>query len=73
MSAELAHAEQVMLEHEKEHFAVHTEKPDKHKQKDHKDTEAEGGQEKYKSLYQSFDVLKPLDDFPPGLHKVLYM
>ncbi|XP_026726211.1 V-type proton ATPase subunit H isoform X2 [Trichoplusia ni] len=66
MSAELEHAEQVMLLHEKQHFAA--DKPQKHhhhKDKDHSDA----GPEKYSSLYSSFDELKPLDHLPPGLHK----
>lgn len=63
MSAELAHAEQVMLAHEKQHFA------DKHKH--HKDKESEGANEKYSSLYSSFDEVKSHEDLPPGLHKVL--
>ncbi|CAH2043685.1 unnamed protein product, partial [Iphiclides podalirius] len=61
MSAELAHAEQVMLAHEKQHFA------DKHKH--HKDKEPEGANEKYSSLYSSFDEVKSHEDLPPGLHK----
>lgn len=73
MSVELEHAEQVMLEHEKENFAVHDDKPDKHKQHKDKNTDDEGGPAKYKSLYLSFDVLKPLEDMPPSLHKVLHV
>lgn len=62
MSAELEHAEQVMLAHEKEHFS------DKHKH--HKDKEHSDISENYKSLYSSFDELKPHEDLPPSLHKV---
>ncbi|XP_075980821.1 V-type proton ATPase subunit VhaSFD isoform X1 [Anticarsia gemmatalis] len=66
MSAELEHAEQVMLLHEKQHFAA--DKPSKHHhQKDKEHTDA--SQEKYSSLYSSFDELKPHDVLPPGLHK----
>lgn len=63
VSAELEHAEQVMLEHEKQNFS---DKPTKsHKEKDDvKDSE------KYKSLYSSFDVLKSHEDLPDGLVKV---
>lgn len=64
MSAELAHAEQVMLEHEKLHFS------DKQINKQ-REKETGGAQEKYHSLYSSFDDLKPHEDLPPGLHKVL--
>ncbi|XP_032518692.2 V-type proton ATPase subunit H isoform X1 [Danaus plexippus] len=62
VSAELEHAEQVMLEHEKQNFS---DKPTKtHKEKDDvKDSE------KYKSLYSSFDVLKSHEDLPDGLVK----
>ncbi|CAK1555753.1 unnamed protein product [Leptosia nina] len=64
MSAELAHAEQVMLEHEKQNFS------DKHVKHHHKDKSAEkADSEKYSSLYSSFDVLKSHEDLPPGLHK----
>ncbi|XP_028168668.1 V-type proton ATPase subunit H isoform X2 [Ostrinia furnacalis] len=66
MSAELAQAEQVMLAHEKEHFAV--EKITKHHQHKEKTATAEGP-EKYSSLYSSFDELKPHEDLPPGLHQ----
>lgn len=66
MSAELEHAEQVMLLHEKQNFAA--DKQPKHHHKDKEQTDA--GQEKYSSLYSSFDELKPHDDLPPGLHKV---
>ncbi|XP_050347392.1 V-type proton ATPase subunit H isoform X1 [Nymphalis io] len=65
VSAELEHAEQVMLEHEKQHFS------DKHI-KHHKEKsgeKADPSQEKYSSLYSSFDVLKSHQDLPPGLHK----
>ncbi|XP_047992171.1 V-type proton ATPase subunit H isoform X2 [Leguminivora glycinivorella] len=58
MSAELAHAEQVMLAHEKPIV-------DKHKHK-YKAPEAQG---KYHSLYTSFDDLAPLEDLPPGSKK----
>ncbi|XP_037292938.1 V-type proton ATPase subunit H isoform X2 [Manduca sexta] len=61
MSAELEHAEQVMLAHEKENFS------DKHKH--HKEKEHSDAAEKYCSLYSSFDELKPHEDLPPGLHK----
>ncbi|XP_053610592.1 V-type proton ATPase subunit H isoform X2 [Plodia interpunctella] len=66
MSVELEHAEQVMLEHEKQKFS------DKHKhnkEKDDKKPEGAQGQEKYSSLYSSFDQLKPHEDLPPGLHQ----
>lgn len=63
MSAELAHAEQVMLAHEKQHFSDKLAEKHKHKNKD-----VEGA--KYSSLYSSFDQLKPHEDLPPGLHKV---
>lgn len=65
MSAELAHAEQVMLEHEKQHFS------DKHI-KHHKDKEgdrADAAREKYSSLYSSFDVMKSHEELLQG-HKV---
>ncbi|XP_022129725.1 V-type proton ATPase subunit H isoform X1 [Pieris rapae] len=61
MSAELAHAEQVMLEHEKQNFS---DKHNKHKEKIDK-----ADSEKYSSLYSSFDVLKPHEDLLHGLHK----
>lgn len=66
VSAELEHAEKVMLEHEKHHFS---EKHIKH-QKEKNGENADPSQEKYSSLYSSFDVLKSHQDFPPGLHKV---
>lgn len=66
MSVELEHAEQVMLEHEKEHFA---DKPAKHRH--HKEKPADGDAEKYSVLHSDFDVLKPLEELAPGLHKVL--
>lgn len=68
MSAELAQAEQVMLEHEKENFNV--EKITKHHH--HKEKNTEGGPAKYSSLVSSFDQLKPNEELPPGLHKVLH-
>lgn len=52
MSVELEHAEQVLLEHEKQNFAV--DKPTKHKEAD--------SHEKYSSLYSSFDELKQHQD-----------
>lgn len=64
MTAELEHAEQVMLEHEKEKFS------DKHKHHKEKAHHSDAGNEKYSSLYSSFDELKPHEDLPPGLHKV---
>lgn len=67
VTAELEQAEQVMLEHEKEHFAVKFEKHNKH----NKDKITDGGPEKYSSLYSDFDQLKPHEDLPPGIHKVL--
>lgn len=67
MSAELEHAEQVMWEHEKEHFA---DKPAKHRH--HKERPTESEAEKYSTLYSNFDELKPLEELPPGLHKVLF-
>ncbi|XP_037874313.1 vacuolar ATP synthase subunit H isoform X1 [Bombyx mori] len=63
MTAELEHAEQVMLEHEKEKFS------DKHKHHKEKAHHSDAGNEKYSSLYSSFDELKPHEDLPPGLHK----
>ncbi|XP_047535197.1 V-type proton ATPase subunit H isoform X1 [Vanessa atalanta] len=65
VSAELEHAEQVMLEHEKQHFS---DKPIKH-HKEKSGEKADSSQEKYSSLYSSFDVLKSHQDLPPGLHK----
>lgn len=63
MSEELAHAEQVMLAHEKPvHFI------DKH-HKHHKDKPDDVTQ-KYSSLYSSFDTLKPHEELPPGCNKV---
>lgn len=71
MSAELEHAEQVMLLHEKQHFAA--DKLQKHLKHHHKEKDnVDAGPEKYSSLYSSFDELKPLEDLPPGLHKVPY-
>ncbi|XP_035443683.1 V-type proton ATPase subunit H isoform X1 [Spodoptera frugiperda] len=68
MSAELEHAEQVMLLHEKQHFAA--DKLQKHLKHHHKEKDnVDAGPEKYSSLYSSFDELKPLEDLPPGLHK----
>ncbi|XP_013148230.1 PREDICTED: V-type proton ATPase subunit H isoform X2 [Papilio polytes] len=61
VSAELEHAEQVMLAHEKQHFAA-----DKPKHKEHKD---EAAHEKYSSLYSSFDEAKTHEELLPGLHK----
>ncbi|XP_068618119.1 V-type proton ATPase subunit H isoform X2 [Battus philenor] len=61
VSAELEHAEQVMLAHEKQHFA---DKP-----KHFKDKEPEETNEKYSSLYSSFDEVKSHEDLLPGLHK----
>ncbi|XP_014371326.2 V-type proton ATPase subunit H isoform X1 [Papilio machaon] len=61
VSAELEHAEQVMLLHEKQHFAA--DKP-KHKERDH-----EAAHEKYSSLYSSFDEAKTHEELLPGLHK----
>lgn len=69
MSAELEHAEQVMWEHEKEHFA---DKPAKQRHHKAKENPADDEPEKYSALYSDFDVLKPLEELPPGLHKVLY-
>lgn len=69
MTAELEHAEQVMYEHEKENFAV---VPDKQKHRRQPAKESDG-EEKYSSLYSSFDVMKPNEDLPPFLHKVQYM
>lgn len=65
MSAELAHAEQVMWAHEKPHFSDKLSEKHKHKNRD-----VEGSNAKYSSLYSSFDELKPHEDLPPGLHKV---
>ncbi|XP_026495682.1 V-type proton ATPase subunit H isoform X1 [Vanessa tameamea] len=65
VSAELEHAEQVMLEHEKQHFS---DKPIKH-HKENSGEKADSSQEKYSSLYSSFDVLKSHQDLPLGLHK----
>lgn len=65
VSAELEHAEQVMLEHEKQHFSEKNTKHHKDKHAADKDKE-----EKYSSLYTSFDVLKTHEDWPPGFHKV---
>ncbi|XP_045451702.1 V-type proton ATPase subunit H isoform X1 [Melitaea cinxia] len=65
VSAELEHAEKVMLEHEKHNFS---EKHIKH-QKEKSVENADPSQEKYSSLYSSFDVLKSHQDLPPGLHK----
>ncbi|CAG9788727.1 unnamed protein product [Diatraea saccharalis] len=65
MSAELEQAEQVMLEHEKQNFA---DKPNKH-QHLHKNKNTDDAQEKYSSLYSSFDELKPHEELPPSLHK----
>ncbi|CAH2092940.1 unnamed protein product [Euphydryas editha] len=65
VSAELEHAEKVMLEHEKHNFS---EKHTKH-QKEKNGDDADPSQEKYSSLYTSFDVLKSHQDLPPGLHK----
>ncbi|XP_049871929.1 V-type proton ATPase subunit H isoform X1 [Pectinophora gossypiella] len=65
MSAELAHAEQVMLAHEKHNFSDKLSEKHKHKDK----TASDGVNDKYSSLYSSFDKLKPHDDLPPGLHK----
>ncbi|KAM3965650.1 V-type proton ATPase subunit VhaSFD isoform 1-T1 [Aphomia sociella] len=63
MSADLEHAEQVMLEHEKQHFS---DKPHKHhKEKEEKKPD---GAEKYSSLYSAFDELKP-EELPPSLYK----
>lgn len=72
MSAELEHAEQVMLLHEKQHFAVDKlQKHLKHHQKEKENVAIDAGPEKYSSLYSSFDELKPLgEDLPPGVHKV---
>lgn len=67
MSAELEHAEQVMLLHEKQNFAA-DKHPKHHHQKEKEHTDP--SQEKYSSLYSSFDELKPLGDLPPSLHKV---
>lgn len=61
MTAELEHAEQVMLAHEKPHS-------DRHKH--HKD-KASDAHEKYSSLYSSFDELAKHQDLPPGPKKVL--
>lgn len=66
VSAELEHAEKVMLEHEKHNFS---EKHIKH-QKEKSVENADPSQEKYSSLYSSFDVLKSHQDLPPGFHKV---
>ncbi|XP_041982567.1 V-type proton ATPase subunit H isoform X2 [Aricia agestis] len=53
MTADLEHAEQVMLEHEKQHFS------DKHsKPKEKEGDKAANVHEKYSSLYTSFDELK---------------
>ncbi|CAH2984110.1 unnamed protein product [Chilo suppressalis] len=65
MTAELEQAEQVMWEHEKQNFA---DKPVKHQQL-HKNKNADDAQEKYSSLYSSFDELKPNEELPPGLYK----
>ncbi|XP_072945129.1 V-type proton ATPase subunit H isoform X2 [Epargyreus clarus] len=62
MSADLEHAEQVMLAHEKMNFA---DKPIKH----HKNRDAAEINEKYSSLYSSFDELKSHEDYSLGLHK----
>lgn len=71
MSAELEHAEQVMLLHEKQHFAADKlEKHLKHHNKEKEHVNVDAGSEKYSSLYSSFDELKPHDDLLPGLHKV---
>ncbi|XP_073961843.1 V-type proton ATPase subunit VhaSFD isoform X2 [Choristoneura fumiferana] len=59
MTAELEHAEQVMLAHEKPHS-------DRHKH--HKD-KATDAHEKYSSLYSSFDELAKHQDLPPGPKK----
>lgn len=68
MSAELEHAEQVMLLHEKQHFSDKL--SEKQKQKE-QELQSEGPNAKYSSLYSSFDQLKPHDDdLPPGLLKV---
>lgn len=61
MSAELEHAEQVMIEHEKENFAI---KPKHHKEKDKEHTD--DAHEKYSSLYSSFDQLKHHGDLLLG-------
>lgn len=69
VSAELEHAEQVMLEHEKQNFS---DKPTKH----HKDKGADkldNGQEKYSALHDPFDVIKSHEELPPGLHKVYFV
>lgn len=66
VSADLEHAEQVMLEHEKQHFSdKHTKQP-----KDKEGDKAETGHEKYSSLYTSFDVLKSHEEYLLS-HKVL--
>jgi hypothetical protein len=64
MTADLEQAEKVMLEHDKHPF---TDKL----MKLHKEKVVNSGKDKYSSLYSSFDQLKPDDDFPPGLNKVL--
>ncbi|GBP16752.1 V-type proton ATPase subunit H [Eumeta japonica] len=61
MTAELEHAEQIMIEHEKQHFSVHHEK-NKHK-------EGEEHHERYSSLYSSFDELKSHETLLPGQKK----
>ncbi|KAI8439448.1 hypothetical protein MSG28_013231 [Choristoneura fumiferana] len=61
MTAELEHAEQVMLAHEKPHS-------DRHKH--HKD-KATDAHEKYSSLYSSFDELAKHQDLPPGPKKMM--
>ncbi|VVD01170.1 V-type proton ATPase subunit H isoform X2 [Leptidea sinapis] len=65
VSAELEHAEQVMLEHEKQNFS------DKHirHHKEKSGDKTNGSNDKYSALYSSFDVLKSHEDLPPGLHK----
>ncbi|XP_034834360.1 V-type proton ATPase subunit H isoform X1 [Maniola hyperantus] len=66
VSAELEHAEQVMLEHEKQNFS---DKHTKHHHKDKGGDKLDNGQEKYSTLHDAFDVVKAHEDLPPGLYK----
>lgn len=70
MSAELAHAEQVMLAHDKPHDKPHGLL--KHHHKEIKD-KTEDGPQTYNSLYSSFDELKTKVELPAGSHQVFYV